>query len=352
MDSENTTAFLIGDQHFKAGKVKLCEEFISKIVALVKQKHPTFIVCLGDALDTNEIIRTQALKLLERFLDELTTIAPTYLLVGNHDYINHCQYLTSNHGFGAFKKWPNLTVVDKVIEESYGEHTFIFCPYVPKGMFLQALEEAKEAENIDWTRATAIFAHQEFRDCCMGAKISDDGDEWEDDYPPVFSGHIHDEQLVGENVFYPGSSLQHGYGDNGDKKVWNVTYTSNNGDNEPFLIEKYDVDLKWKKQFTMSVSEAREFNFELANKYDVRLVICDEKEAITVFKKSQFRLKLTRAGVKLAYRPFTSSGTNSRAEKLTKDDTSFEGVLNLLVKDSHAKIQHAYQLYLKTNSSN
>lgn len=338
--AEDVKVFLIGDPHFKASKVKLGNEYIEKCVAHAREAEPTFIVCLGDTLDTNEIIRVHALKLAERFLDELTQIAPTYLLIGNHDLINQVQFQTDNHGFGAFKKWPNLTVVDRVMEAEYGNRLFVFCPYVPKGRFLEALSGSE----IDWRAAEAIFAHQEFLDCKMGARISDDGDEWDEEYPPVFSGHIHEEQLVGENVYYPGSSVQHGYADNPDKKVWVVTFSL--GEEEtPFTIEKIDVGLRWKKLFYYDVNEVKNFDFEIAQHYDVKIVVSGDKDAITVFKKSQLKSKLTRAGVTIGYNPSISRVLGEDGvSKLTKDDTSFVGVLTRLLKTKGKKVQLAYNL--------
>jgi len=336
---EDVKVFLIGDPHFKAGKVKLGNEYIEKCVQHAREAAPTFIVCLGDILDTNEVIRVHALKLAEKFLDELSQIAPTYLLIGNHDYINQIQYCTDNHGFGAFKKWPNLTIVDTVIEASHDGRDFVFCPYVPKGRFIEALDESE----IEWRSAEAIFAHQEFRDCKMGARISDDGDEWDEEYPPVFSGHIHEEQLVGENVFYPGSSIQHGYGDNPDKKVWTVTFSI--ATESPFTIEKIDVGLRWKKLLYIDIADIKDFDFSIAENYDVKVVLSGEKDAITVFKKSQFKSKLTRAGVTVGYNPLISKTLGEDgASKLTKDDTSFEGVLARLLKTKGKKVQLAYRL--------
>lgn len=360
---ESVTAFIIGDPHFKASKVKLGEEFIERCVDKARNVQPDFIVCLGDTLDTNNVIYVHPLMLAEKFLDELTSIAPTYLLIGNHDYINQSQYLTNNHGFGAFKKWPNLTVVDKPTMVEHKGKKFIMAPYVPKGRFVEALDECfttstdyDSNDGVDireWLNVTAIFAHQEFMDCKMGAHVSEDGDEWDEDWPPVFSGHIHEEQLVGENVYYPGSSVQHGYGDTPNKKVWAIHFRDEEDDDDasseddehseqPFTIEKFDLGLRWKKLLYLDVDTVKDFDCSIAEEYDVKIEVRGEREALAVFKKSQLKTKLTRLGVKLAYNPVASVTTRGNT-KLTKEDTSFDGVLARLLKTKTKKVQQAYK---------
>ena len=75
--------------------------------------------------------------------------------------------------------------------------------------------------------------------CHFGAIYSEKGDAWNSTYPPIISGHIHSRQLLRDNkkiyippckisnsleleygdVYYPGSMLQHSFGDTGDNVV-------------------------------------------------------------------------------------------------------------------------------------
>jgi DNA repair exonuclease SbcCD nuclease subunit len=52
----------------------------------------------------------------------------------------------------------------------------------------------------------------------MGAIVSKDGDEWNEEFPQIISGHIHDNQTPQKNIYYTGSPLQHAFGDT-DKRV-------------------------------------------------------------------------------------------------------------------------------------
>ena len=48
----------------------------------------------------------------------MSKIAPTIVIVGNHDLINNQQFLTENHWMNAMKQWDNVTVCDDVFVEN------------------------------------------------------------------------------------------------------------------------------------------------------------------------------------------------------------------------------------------
>ena len=74
---------------------------------------------LGDILDTHEIVKIQPHNLATRLIDELSSIAPTFVIMGNHDLLNHNQFLTNNHIFNPFKKWKNVFIVDKPLKYNF-----------------------------------------------------------------------------------------------------------------------------------------------------------------------------------------------------------------------------------------
>jgi hypothetical protein len=96
----------------------------------------------------------------------------------------------------------------------------------------------------------------------MGAILSEKGDPWSSENPPIISGHIHDEQKVGTNIWYPGSAMQHGYSSN-TPCLYVLEYedifcesddSSNESSNElsteidvPFKITRVVLDIKNKK---------------------------------------------------------------------------------------------------------
>lgn len=235
----STTILVIGDPHFKINNVKQTELMAQAIINLAKEKSLDFIVVLGDVLDRHESIHISPLHRAVHFLSQLTNIAPTYLLMGNHDLKNNKQFLSEEHPFTALKQWSNCVVVDKPIKHN----NFVFTPYVSPGRFIEALDFLD-----DWKTATCIFAHQEFRGCQMGHLLSTEGDEWCDDYPLVISGHIHDYQKL-SNVLYVGSPMQHAFGDRSDKTVSVFTFSENT-----MTHDRIDLNLP-KKQIVHITSE-------------------------------------------------------------------------------------------------
>ena len=106
----------IGDPHFKVENLVEVDEFVSKLIPLIEERKPDFIVVLGDLLHTHERLHTTALNKAYEFIDKLRNLSKTFVIVGNHDYIQNQQFLTSNHWMNGMKEWENVTVVDTVID--------------------------------------------------------------------------------------------------------------------------------------------------------------------------------------------------------------------------------------------
>ena len=182
----------IGDPHFKVKNIPKVEIFIEKLLVLIQNENPDFIVVLGDLLHNHERIHSLVLNKAYEFIEKLRNEAFTYILVGNHDLINNQQFQTENHWMNGMKEWDNVKIIDRAFTRNHGNHKFVFCPYVPVGRFNESLETLDE----NWQDACCIFAHQEFDGCKMGAVISEHGDKWSTDLPFVISGHIHSNQKL------------------------------------------------------------------------------------------------------------------------------------------------------------
>jgi len=209
IDNKNEMILFITDIHIKfknLDDINVLENKIKSMDGLM------FIVIGGDILDTHERLHTQLLNRAYKFIETCSNKALTIVLVGNHDYINNQQFLTDAHWMNALKKWNNVIIVDTVISilNEFTSLRYLCVPFVPPGRFLDALKLFPAWQNYD-----IIFAHQEIKGCKMGIIKSIEGDVWEDSYPLLVSGHIHDRQFVGKNVFYPGSTLNHSCNDVG-----------------------------------------------------------------------------------------------------------------------------------------
>lgn len=317
---------LIGDPHFKKNNLPEIELMVDSIITLIDQHNPNQIVCLGDILDTHEKIDLLPQKHAIDFLYLLSKKRPTYAIIGNHDRINNSDFLTENHPFSALKYWNNITIVDKAIESINSSFTInkkeykeIYLPYVPNGRFYEALSKLfpdieplylnnLKTLNENYTKGSAewidrhlalvrqiftiplneysvIYAHQEFYNCKMGAIKSVDGDLWPPEFPPVYSGHIHDYQRVTsipdtieeksnyvdnsnsrskQNVIYVGTPIQHAFGDSTDKTVMIITISSDG------KIEEERFDLGLPKRIMISLKWDQVASFDLEKEIEKR----------------------------------------------------------------------------------
>lgn len=204
----------IGDLHFKRNNNKETDIIISETLDILKKysneecKFNDKILCVfaGDLLHEHERLYTSPLNKITNFIDNITNYCEIIILVGNHDYENNRQYFTTNHWMNSLKKWPNVKIVDKV----YCKNNIVFMPYVPPGMFVEGLNELKD---FDWKMSKYIFAHQEFKGCNLGIQTSKNGDFWDINWPMVISGHIHKPHMPQKNIIYPGSVIQHTFGE-------------------------------------------------------------------------------------------------------------------------------------------
>jgi DNA repair exonuclease SbcCD nuclease subunit len=297
MMSENSISTIaIGDPHFQINNIAEVDTFIERINTLVQYEKPTFIVCLGDILHTHERLHTTPLNRAYKFIDTLRKVAPTFVLVGNHDMFNNQQYLAEDgHWLGGMREWKNVTIVDKPIMEQFGEYFFTFVPYVPNGQFTNALDTLEN----DWKTSSTIFAHQEFYGCKMGAIQSVEGDKWSITNPPVISGHIHSRQRPQENIYYVGSSIQQAFGENEESIIAHITFTRTRGEH---ILREINLNMPRKRIIYKDIEDID--TYELPNTVDkIKVTVSGTCEQFKSFKKTKKYKDLTENGVKIVFKP-------------------------------------------------
>lgn len=253
--TEPVTVLFIGDPHFKVANVHETDAMVEAILRVANQKRPDIIVVLGDVLDRHEIVHVSPLTRAVDFLGRLMTIAPTYVLIGNHDLKNNRQFLSDEHPFPSLKYWgPNMTVVDTTKMAVIKGHTFVFVPYTPPGRLVEALDLVN-TEGRSWKEATCICAHQEIRNCQMGAIVSTEGDEWPLTNPYLISGHIHDYHELQPNMVYTGTPIQHSFGDRHDKTISYITFRSSHDRDH----ERIDLGLPRKQIVRLTCDEVSSY---------------------------------------------------------------------------------------------
>jgi hypothetical protein len=227
---------VIGDPHFREGCVREMEIFTEETLNIARNnaEEYDYIVVLGDVMDRHGILHQKPFHQSCRFLIELASIKHTYCLIGNHDFETPAKYLPDNHPYKimVWTKTPNLTIVERPMVRG----NIFLCPYVPPGEFPRAVSEVTGCisetpwEDLKNMGVGLIFAHQEFRGCQMGRLKSETGDLWSDGkFPFIVSGHIHDYQMVGENILYTGTPIQVNYGEGRKRGICLLDFTFDEG---------------------------------------------------------------------------------------------------------------------------
>ena len=308
----------IGDPHIKVNNMVESEEMVKKLYDIVLEKKPDFIVCLGDVLDRHSNIHVSCLMMAEKMVDRLSSLAPFFLLIGNHDRPNNSNFLTNEHPFNAMKKWPNVHIVDVFEKYDMGGKKFLMLPFVAPGRLEEAIKIAIKDEDVK--SYTAIYMHQEIYQCKMGCIVSEHGDKYPLDYPLAISGHIHDYDLLQPNVVYVGIPFQHSFSDSIHKCISIFTFNDNN------TWDQERVDLGLKKKVTIYITPDEVNKFEPPKDKDIKLVIRGDESSIKTIAKVYKIQELKKTGIKVVFKtiqPIEDISSNNKIEKLTYRDRLF-----------------------------
>lgn len=334
-----TTVLFIGDQHFKIDNITEVDLFVEKITKLAEEKKPDLIILAGDLLDSHERLHTIPLNKAYDFINKMRNISETYVLVGNHDMINHIQFLSTNHWLNGLKEWKNTTIVDTVVSKTIKGIKFVFSPFVYPGRFEEALNTLEGT----WKDADCIFAHQEFAGCKMGAIVSIEGDKWSLDYPEVISGHIHSNQTPQKNIYYPGSSMQHSFGESSKNIIAYLTFEKLG---EKYSLDEIDLSLPRKKIVYMDVENIDDYKLpETEDK--IKITVSGSYDQFKAFKKTKKYKKLVDDGVKVVFK--TKKIKEQKEEQKQEKTTNFETILNSMVNNTkNCYLLQAYELVVNS----
>ena len=280
----------IGDPHSKRSNQGEIKECAFKSAEEIVEIKPKAVVILGDLANDHEKLYLSALNGIVYFLDTVCKAAASvgakvYYIVGNHDAQNNQIFLEDTHAFNAFKNWPNLIVVDKVIRLQSPDGPITMCPYVPPERFVEALDTIGREK---WMESMVIFCHQELKGAHFGSVCTQNGYEWTKDLPMVVSGHIHQYQSLGNNVLYVGAPYDINFGDEGEKGLSLLTFE--NG--KLLQHRRIGIGMRRKLTFHMNIGEAMAYvPFETDI---VRLYITGTTQEFVKFKKTEHFLNLTK----------------------------------------------------------
>ena len=321
----STRVLSIGDPHFKISNTSETDKCVERILEIIDSKDIDFVVILGDLLHDHETLHTIPLNKAINFVKEVSKRCLTFVLVGNHDMINHDQFLTENHWMNSMKMWSNVFIVDYPMQYIFNDMKFIFAPYVNTGRFEECLDKVD-----NWRDASCIFAHQEFYGCDFGHVPSVKGDKWSEENPEVISGHIHSRQKVGDNVYYPGSVMQHAFGES-EKNV--IPYTIFTKGEKKYELEEIDLQLPRKVNIKVKMEELDEL--EIPETEDtMRVVISGTSEEFKIFKTTEKYKKLAEnPKVKIKYKSVIEDVEEGGEDIELSKNTFLELLKETIVKD-------------------
>jgi len=304
---ESIQVLTIGDPHFKVGNVPESDDMTNKLVTLAKERNPKFIVVLGDILHRHEKIHVSPLMRAEKLIRLLSEIAPTFVIVGNHDRPNNSTYMTDEHPFNAMKLWQNTYIVDeKVLDANIGGYRFLFVPYVFPGRFEETLNHQEKGAKEPYNKTIAIFCHQEFYGAKMGAIKSQAGDPWPLTNPLVVSGHVHDYDKLQPNLIYVGTPMQHAFGDKDNKAVSIYTFSTD----KPWKEERVDLGLT--KRVIVYLTPEKIHTYDPPIDKMVKIVIKGDEASLKSISKLEKIKEWKKLGIKISYKTMDNSKIERR----------------------------------------
>jgi DNA repair exonuclease SbcCD nuclease subunit len=320
---------VIGDPHIKKNNIQEIDEMVKSVLDTAKTLSPDIIVNLGDTLDQHAMVHTDPLNRALGFIMELSKISPTYVLIGNHDLqSNNGCFLTTDHAFNAMKYIPNVFIIDTPRMVTVGDNNFVMCPYVYPGRLFEALKTITTPENA--SPVTAYFLHQELKGVKLGIINSSIGDEWPESMPLAISGHIHDYQRPQPNIVYPGTPIQHGFGDDPHKTISLFTFANNEWKEER-------LELKTTKKIIVHLTPSTVGDYKPQEGKIIKIIVTGTSSEIKVCSRLESIRNLRGLGIKVTFKITDTPKINLPSEGPSGTRRSFINILQHIVSTSDRK---------------
>lgn len=275
---------VIGDPHLRIEEEVAIQHYIQSIQSIITDNKPDIIILLGDILHNHEKIHSGSMKLAISLFNVCRKEAKTFCLVGNHDAINNQIFLSDDHWMNGCKELHNFTVVDRVTIYTHNGIQLCMIPYVPDGRFKEALQTSE-----DWDTSHFLFSHQLFDGCKMGSIVANSVEEYPDDYPICFNGHIHPYQKVKDNLYCVGSSRPVGYADTQSKKCILITSKLNKTDTGcKCKIKEIPIYNLIKRTIHVDYNSTGELQLDnIDSNSGIKYVVKGTQEELKCFKKTK-----------------------------------------------------------------
>lgn len=189
---------------------------LKDVLYILDTRDISRVVLLGDICNDHETLNLSVIARVTKMIEEISALKPLDILIGNHDRKNNKDFLTDLHAFNAFKRWHNVTIVDTCHVIEWKNKKICLAPFVPDGRFMEALDVC----NININEIDLFFAHQEFAGCSFSKFSKNKCDEWKPTYPLLISGHIHEQEIIADNLIYVGTPFQQTFAESPDKGIF------------------------------------------------------------------------------------------------------------------------------------
>lgn len=185
--------------------------FMAKLPKLAKSQKASHVIIAGDLTEAKDRHSAVLVNQVVDHLQQIAKVCPVILLRGNHDG------LTSDHSFFEFvdqindMRWISLPT-PLLIKDGEKEYRYQFLPHTTN--------HERDWKNVDFKRATWVFAHNTFHGADVGHGRRMDGIPL-DAIPKtcrVISGDVHVPQKLG-HVTYVGSPFLVDFGDTFEPRV-------------------------------------------------------------------------------------------------------------------------------------
>lgn len=319
----------IGDIHCQLKNFNIIDQLQNQILSLIKKNKYKFIVLLGDLLHNHEKIHTLELNKIISFIHSLSQNIKIFILVGNHDMISNQEHLSDNNWMYFFKLFNinNVIIVNKPIKfEEY-----LFVPYVYPGKFIETLNN--EIDN--WKNSKIIFAHQELNGSKYG-NITSSKEKWDESFPLIISGHIHDKQYVQPNLFYSGIPFTHNFGDKLDNIILEINQNNEIKEiltNLPFKKNLY-FDFKDIELFEKNIKEYKDDE----NQYKF-IIKGNENDLIFFREKYKHYFNIKNIKILCKINMLSESNLNKKIDNILK----YNDLIKENISKENIKIQRLYE---------
>lgn len=218
----------VGDPHAKVNNLNEMERLFTFIKEKTKENKVDRIELLGDLFHSHAVLRLEVQEFWLKYLNDLSEICETVVLVGNHDLSGDYNSNFSALSVFSLLQDKNLIIIEKPKCIGY----IAYIPYVHNSNLF--IEHALALKN---NGAKVLVCHQTLQ----GSKYENgmyapDGiptGEWSEKYEHIICGHIHKHQSFG-NIIYPGTPRWDTTADANEKKgIWIYTHNDFTG-----IIEK------------------------------------------------------------------------------------------------------------------